>query len=79
LKATVSTLWSRVVRRSVTELTRVACVLALLGLFIMVYPLLFPGALTVVLSMGLGHTLGIAAFACYLLAVIVDLAQRRAD
>jgi hypothetical protein len=63
----------------VTELTRVACVLALLGLFIMVYPLLFPGALTVVLSMGLGHTLGIAAFACYLLAVIVDLAQRRAD
>jgi len=79
LKATPRALWLRVARRSVTELTRVACVLALIGLLVMVYPLLFPGALTVVLSMGLGHTLGIAAFACYLLAVIVDLAQRRAD
>jgi hypothetical protein len=79
LKATVRALWLRVARRSVTELTRLACVLALLGLAVMIYPLLFPGALTVVLSMGLGHTLGIAAFACYLLAVIVDLAQRRAE
>lgn len=79
MKATVRALWLRVARRSVTELTRIACVLALLGLLVMVYPLLFPGALTVVLSMGLGHTLGIAAFACYLLAVIVDLAQRRAE
>ena len=79
MKATLQALWLRVARRSVTELTRIACVLALLGLGVMIYPLLFPGALTVVLSMGLGHTLGIAAFACYLLAVIVDLAQRRAD
>lgn len=79
MKATVRALWLRVARRSVTELTRIACVVALLGLLVMVYPLLFPGALTVVLSMGLGHTLGIAAFACYLLAVIVDLAQRRAE
>jgi len=79
LKATARALWLRVARRSVTELTRIACVLALVGLLVMVYPLLFPGALTVVLSMGLGHTLGIAAFACYLLAVIVDLAQRRAE
>jgi hypothetical protein len=57
----------------------VACILALLGLAVMIYPLLVPGALTVVLSMALGHTLGIAAFACYLLAVILDLARRRAD
>ena len=79
MKATARGLWLRVARRSVTELTRIACVLALAGLLVMVYPLLFPGALTVVLSMALGHTLGIAAFACYLLAIIVDLAQRRAD
>lgn len=72
-------LWARVASRSVTELTRVACVLALLGLSVMVYPLLFPGALTVVLSMALGHTLGAGAFVCYLLAVILDLARRRAD
>ena len=79
MKATVSSLWSRVAARSVSELTRVACVLALIGLAVMLYPLLFPGALTVVLSMALGHTLGIAAFACYLLAVVLDLARRRGD
>ena len=79
MRATARALWLRVARHSVTELTRIACVLALLGLAIMVYPLLFPGALTVVLSMGVGHALGIAAFGCYLLAVIVDLAQRRAE
>lgn len=79
MKEVASGLWRRIAARSVTELTRVACVLALLGLLAMVWPLVFPGALTVVLSMVLGHTLGIAAFACYLLAVIVDLARRRAD
>lgn len=77
MKAPVGTLWTRIAARSVTELTRLACVLALLGLAIMVYPLLVPGALTVVLSMAAGHTLGISAFACYLLAVILDLARRR--
>jgi hypothetical protein len=79
VKAAARALWSRIATRSVTELTRVACVLALLGLAVMIYPLLFPGALSVVLSMALGHTLGIAAFACYLLAVVLDLARRRAD
>ena len=79
MKAAARGLWSRIAARSVTELTRVACVLALLGLAVMIYPLLFPGALSVVLSMALGHTLGIAAFACYLLAVVLDLARRRAD
>lgn len=79
MKAAARTLGSRIAARSVTELTRVACVLALLGLAVMIYPLLFPGALSVVLSMALGHTLGIAAFACYLLAVVLDLARRRAD
>lgn len=79
MKAPAGTLWARIAARSVTELTRVACVLALLGLAVMIYPLLFPGALAVVLSMALGHTLGIAAFACYLLAVVLDLARRRAD
>lgn len=72
-------MWSRFALRSVTELTRVACVLALLGLGIMICPLLFPGALTIVLSMALGHTVGVAAFACYLLAVVLDLARRRGD
>jgi hypothetical protein len=70
-------LWDRIARRSVTELTRLACILALLGLAIIVFPLLIPGPLQTVLSMGLGHAVGIAGFSCYLLAVIVDMARRR--
>ena len=66
-----------VARRSVAELTRLACVLALAGLAVMVYPLLFPSALGVVLSIGIGHMLGMAAFLAYLLAVIFDLARSR--
>jgi hypothetical protein len=64
-------------RRSVPELVRVACVLALIGLAIMIYPLLFPGALGIVLSMGVGHVFGIAAASLYLLAVVLDMARRR--
>jgi hypothetical protein len=69
----------RVAQRSVAELTRVACVLALLGLSVMIFPLLFPSAIAVVLSIGIGHMIGIAAFGVYLLAVIFDLARRRGD
>jgi hypothetical protein len=79
VRAAARAVWLRVAQRSVTELTRIACVLALLGLAVMIYPLLVPGALTIVLSMAVGHTLGIAAFVFYLLAVVLDLARRRAD
>ena len=72
-------LLQRVAQRSVAELTRVACVLALLGLSVMIFPLLFPSAIAVVLSIGIGHMIGIAAFGVYLLAVIFDLARRRGD
>jgi len=70
-------LFARIARRSITELTRGACVLALIGLAVMVYPLLFPSAIAVVLSMGIGHVIGIAAFGAYFLAVIFDLARNR--
>jgi hypothetical protein len=79
LKVSPKALVALVAGRSVSGLTRVACVLALLGLSVMIYPLLFPSAIAVVLSMGVGHVLGIAAFAAYLLAVIFDLAARRGD
>jgi hypothetical protein len=65
------------VTRSVPQLVRVACVLAILGLLVMVYPLLFPGALGIILSMGVGHLLGIAAASLYVLAVVLDMARRR--
>jgi hypothetical protein len=63
--------------RSVPQLVRLACVLAIVGLLVMVYPLLFPGALAIILSMSIGHALGIAAASLYVLAVALDMAQRR--
>lgn len=69
----------RVAQGSVAQLTRAACVLALVGLCVMIYPLLFPSAIAVVLSIGIGHLIGIAAFGAYLLAVIFDLARRRGE
>lgn len=70
-------LLSVVLARSVTELVRAACILALMGLAVMIYPLLSPGALTIILSMSIGHAIGIAAASLYLLAVILDMARRR--
>ena len=79
MNASPKALLQRVAQRSVAELTRAACVLALIGLSVMIYPLLFPSAIAVVLSIGVGHLIGVAAFGAYLLAVIFDLARRRGD
>jgi hypothetical protein len=55
----------------------VACFLALGGLAIMAYSILWPRPLPVIIAMSVGHALGILAFACYLVAVIVDVARTR--
>jgi hypothetical protein len=67
---------SRLESGSVRALTRLACVLALLGLVVMCLPVLVPGPLPVIFAMSGGHVLGGGAFACYLLAVLLDLARR---
>jgi hypothetical protein len=74
-------LWQRLVRRSVGQLTRVAAVLALLALAIIVSSILYPRPLLVVFAMSVGHVIGGAAFACYLIAVLVDVSRsnRAAD
>jgi hypothetical protein len=79
VKVSPKALLQRVAQGSVAQLTRVACVLALLGLSVMIYPLLFPSAIAVVLSIAVGHAIGIVAFGAYLLAVIFDLARRRGE
>ncbi len=62
-------------QRSVTGLTRAACFLALLGLAVMAFSILVPKPLPVIMAMSLGQGIGVAAFACYLLAVLVDVLQ----
>jgi hypothetical protein len=64
-------------RRTVPGLIRTACVLALIGLGIMLLPMLLPGALSVVLSMAVGHVVGLSAGALYLIAILLDVARRR--
>jgi len=59
----------RLQKGSVFRLTRVACVLALIGLVMMVYSILSPRPLPVILAMSVGQMFGMAAVACYLLAI----------
>ncbi|HMJ13770.1 MAG TPA: hypothetical protein VK524_20275 [Polyangiaceae bacterium] len=69
-------LFSRVLQRSVPELIRAACVLALVGLAFMVYSVLSPGALPVILAMSVGHGIGGLAVTFYIMAVILDARGR---
>jgi hypothetical protein len=67
---------TRIVRASVPQLIRVACVLSLVGLAIIVYSILFPRPLAVISAMSIGHGIGGVAFACYVLAVVLDTVGR---
>jgi len=69
-------LLDRALRRSVPELVRVACVLALLALALVCWSVLQPRPIPVILAMSAGHAIGGTAFACYLLAVILDAVRR---
>ena len=71
-------LYQRVLHRSVPGLIKVACILALLALALVCYSVLVPRPLPVILAMSVGHVIGGSAFACYLLAVILDAASPKA-
>ncbi|HVW29639.1 MAG TPA: hypothetical protein VHC69_29955 [Polyangiaceae bacterium] len=64
------------VTRSVRGLVRLACALALLGLSVLCFSVIVPRPLPVIFAMSVGHGIGMAAFCCYLLAVVVDAARR---
>jgi hypothetical protein len=70
------TIFARVLKGSVIKLTRAACVLALLGLSLMAYSIVDPRAIPVIAAMSVGHAFGISAFACYLLAIVLDIRNR---
>jgi len=73
-------IFARALRTSVITLTRAACVLALVGLSLMSYAIVDPRAIPVITAMSVGHLFGISAFACYLLAIVLDTRSRgRAD
>jgi len=68
-------LLQRVLGNSVTGLTRTACWLALAGLATMSYSIISPRPLPVIFAMSVGQGIGILAFLCYLLAVVIDVGR----
>ncbi|HWA78536.1 MAG TPA: hypothetical protein VG937_39645 [Polyangiaceae bacterium] len=64
--------FDKLLRRSVPSLLRLACVLALLALGILCVSVLVPRPIPVIFAMSAGHAVGGAAFALYVLAVILD-------
>jgi hypothetical protein len=62
--------------RSVRGLIQLACVLALAALVALCVSVIVPRPIPVIFAMSVGHATGIAAFSCYLLAVVLDAARR---
>lgn len=69
-------LYAKIVERGVPALVRLACVLALVALGLMCWSVLNPRPLPVIFAMSVGQGIGIFAFLCYLLAVLIDVGQR---
>lgn len=60
------------VRRSVPQLVRLACMLALVGLLVFAASIVYPKPLIVIFSMSIGHVIGMLAGGLYLLAIVLD-------
>ena len=68
-----NTLIKRLRKRSVISLIRLACWIALVGLAVMAASILDPAPLTVIFAMSVGQVIGIIAFLCYLLSILMDV------
>jgi len=68
-----NTLLSRLRRHSVISLARLACWVALVGLATMAASILNPAPLIVIFAMSVGQVIGIVAFLCFLLSILVDV------
>ena len=62
----------RLMSRGVENLTRISCVVALVGLALLMISVLYPTPLLVIFAMSGGHVIGAFAVLCYLLAIALD-------
>ena len=62
----------RRVKRTVPQLVRAACLVALIGLLVFAASIIYPSPLVVIFSMSVGHVIGMVAGAIYLLAIVLD-------
>ena len=60
---------------AMTTLVRLACWVALVGLLVMSLSIVYPAPLLVIFAMSIGQVIGIAAFALYLLSVLMDIVR----
>lgn len=70
-----SLLIKRLQKRSVISVARLACWVALVGLAVMAASILDPAPLTVIFAMSIGQVIGIVAFLCYLLSILMDVVR----
>ena len=66
----------RLAHRSVNQLVRTACWLALFALGAFVVSVLRPTALPVIFGMSVGHAIGALAFLLYLLSVVITMSRK---
>lgn len=59
-------------RRGVTGLVRLSCYFALAALAIMAFAVISGKPLPVILSMSVGHGIGVVSILCFFLAVLMD-------
>jgi len=69
------TLLKRLQKRSVVSLIRLACWVALVGLAVMAASIVYPAPLPVIFAMSVGQVIGILAFLCYLLSILMDVVR----
>ncbi|MEI9947508.1 MAG: hypothetical protein WDO74_00610 [Pseudomonadota bacterium] len=70
-----STLIHRLRKHSVVSLVRLACWVALVGLAVMAASIVNPAPLTVIFAMSVGQVIGIVAFLCFLLSILMDVVR----
>ena len=68
----LSVIARRRVKRTVPQLLRIACVVALVGLAVFATSIFYPRPLVVIFSMSIGHVIGMLAGALYVLAIVLD-------
>ena len=68
-------LMARLRKQSMVGMTRLACWIALVGLAVMCASIVFPAPLLIIFAMSGGQVIGILAFLCYLVAVLMDLVR----
>ena len=68
----------RLAHRSVNQLVRAACWLALFALAAFAVSILDPSALPVIFGMSFGHGIGALAFVLYLVSVVITMSRKEA-